>query len=820
MGISVGLRNFTRDLAFGVRMLRRSPGFSLVVVFCLTLGIGANTAVFSWIEGILLRPFPMVPHQEQLLVLGQTVRGEVDVDDISYPDFLDLQKNSKLIDSFIVNKITGTTLSIGDRAEEVSASIVSSNYFDALRVRPFLGRGFDASEDQGRNAHPVTVISYWLWKERFHSDPQIIGKTQLLNAVPHTIIGVAPEGFYGTFVGRFIQLWVPVSMQESFESGGYKLEDRSMRWIEGFALLKPGVTREQAQEELSFIAKRLENDYPATNRGRGIRLFPLWNHPFDHASEQLPVLKIASVVTVLLLLIVCANISNLLLVRAFVRRREMVVRLAIGAGRSRLVRQLMTEGLVLSLVAATGGILVAYMCRNLVSVLFPLNGIVAINLNGTFDVRVLVVSIAVCLFSTLLFSLAPSVQNSRIDLVGALKSESGSVFGGARKSKVQSGLVLVQVALSFVLLVGAVLLVESVRNIRIADPGFSTENLLTTSVNLASANYRLPRAKAFQDALIDRLKAIHGVESASFSDSEPFSYAVFPTATIAVEGYEPGKDEQPRVEYNMVGPEYLRTIGIPLMGGREFTRADNESSPLVAVINQKMVTQYWRGQEPIGRRFQMNGKWVQVVGIARQAKYDALAEPAKPFVYVPLRQNPSADAMLNIRTLMAPVVIESQLVHEIHALDASLAPGEIITMRTQVNRIALASQQFGVTLLGVFGVLAVLLAAVGLYGVMSYAVSQKTRELGMRMALGATTADVLRLVLSRGLALVATGVLVGAGITLLLTRLMATLLYKVSPRDPIAFGSAALVMSFTALLALWLPAHRAAGIDPARAVRE
>jgi macrolide transport system ATP-binding/permease protein len=269
----------------------------------------------------------------------------------------------------------------------------------------------------------------------------------------------------------------------------------------------------------------------------------------------------------------------------------------------------------------------------------------------------------------------------------------------------------------------------------------------------------------------------------------------------------------------MVGPEYLRTIGIPLVGGREFTRGDNASSPLVAVVNQKMVTQYWRGQDPIGRRFQMDGKWLQVVGIARQAKYEALSEAAKPFFYVPLRQNPSVDASLNLRTLIAPAVIESELVHEIHALDANLAAGEIITMRTQVNRIALASQQFGVTLLGIFGVLAVLLAAVGLYGVMSYAVSQKTREL-LRTALGATTADVLRLVLSRGFALVASGVLVGAAITLELTRLIAMLLYEVSPRDPVAFGSALLVMSFTALLALWLPAQRAAGIDPARAVRE
>src|SRR5690349_15881556 len=308
MGGSSVFQNFARDLYFGIRLLRRSPGFSLIVILFLTLGIGANTALSSWIAGILLRPFPTVPHQERLLVLGGTVRGQNYFDDMSYPDFLDLQRNSKLIDSFIVNKITGTTLNIGDRAQPAAGSIVSANYFSALGVRPFLGRGFDPSEDQGRNAHPVAVISYSLWKERFDSDENIIGKTQLLNGVRHTIVGVAPEGFYGTFVGRFIQLWVPVSMQETFESDGYKLEDRGARWIEGFALLKPGVTREQAEDELSGIAKRLEADYPATNRGRGIQLFPLSNHPFDHAAEQLPVLKISSVVTFLLLLIVCANV--------------------------------------------------------------------------------------------------------------------------------------------------------------------------------------------------------------------------------------------------------------------------------------------------------------------------------------------------------------------------------------------------------------------------------------------------------------------------------------------------------------------------------
>lgn len=814
------LNNFGRDLSFGFRMLRRSPGYSLLVILCLTLGIGANAAVFSWIEGILLRPFPRVLHQERLAAMAGTVRGQGDLDSVSYPDWLDLQKNSRLIDAFIADKITGTTLSIGDRAQNVAASIVSSNYFSALGIQPVLGRGFEPSEEQGRNAHPVTVISYWLWKESFHGDENIVGKTQLLNGVPHTIIGVAPAGFFGTFVGHPIQLWVPISMQEVFEPEAYKLEDRSARWIEGFVKLKPGVTRQQAQDELSGLAKRLAADYPATNRGRGVRLFPLWQTPFNAAREQLPVLKVSSAVAFLLLLIVCANVSNLVLVRSFARRRELVVRLAIGAGRSRLLKQLVTEGLVLSLAAAAGGILVAYMGRNLLSVLSPSSEATAINLNGKLDWRVLATSIGVCLISTLLFSLVPAIKNSKLDLADALKSESGSVFGGTRESRLQSGLVLVQVALSFVLLVGATLLIESVRNVRNADPGFATRNVLTTGIDLTSANYDVTRARSFRDSLLDRLRGIGGVESAAFSSDQPFTYASFPSAAIAVEGYEPGKDEQPRAEYNMVGPDYLRTLGVPLVSGREFSRGDNETSPPVAIVNQKMVAQYWHGENPIGKRFRVNGAWMRVVGVAQQVKYDDFGEAPKPFFYCPLRQSTQTAASLTIRTSVDPAALEPQLAREIRALDANLAPGEIITMRTQINRLALASQQIGVVLLGVFGALALLLAAVGLYGVMSYAVSQKTRELGVRMALGADNADVLKLVLSRGFVLVVCGIVIGTVVTLQLARLSTTLMYRVSPHDPLAFAAAALTLCLTALIALWLPAQRASRIDPARAVRE
>jgi len=373
--------DFLRDLRYGLQQVRRSPGFSILAIFCLTLGIGANAAVFSWIEGLLLRPFPGVAHQDRLVVVVGTSRAAGDkgekgfsYDDVSWPDFVDLRRNCKLIDALIGDKITGTTLSIGDRAESVAGSVVSANYFDALGVRPALGRGFEPDEEVGRNAHPVTVISYWVWKERFHSDPQIIGRTQLLNGVRHTIIGVASEGFYGTFVGWPIQFRVPESMQEVFDSGGYKLEDRDARWIEGFARLKPGVSIQEAQEEMSAVARRLEADYPATNRGRGIRLLPLWKAPFNHAGELLPILKIALAAVFLVLVIACANVSNLLLVRSLARRREMTIRLAIGAGRARLVRQLLTEGLILATLSAASGIGVAFWCRNLLVVFFPPSG--------------------------------------------------------------------------------------------------------------------------------------------------------------------------------------------------------------------------------------------------------------------------------------------------------------------------------------------------------------------------------------------------------------------------------------------------------------
>jgi macrolide transport system ATP-binding/permease protein len=812
------LETFLHDLRYGLRQLRRSPGVSALAILCLTLGIGANAAVFSWVEGILFRPYPAVTHQDRMVALAGTAKGETRGTEISWPDVLDLERNCRLLDSVIVSKITSATLSIGERAETTAGSIVSANYFDALGVRPILGRGFEPGEDSGRDAHPVIVISYQLWKTRYKSDPGIIGKIQRLNNVPHTIIGVAPKNFYGTFVGWAMNFWVPASMEDTFEGGAYKLDDRGARWAEAYALLKPGVSREQAQEEISAIASRLEAAYPSTNRGRGMKLWPLWQTPFNNAGTLLPTLEIMVAVVAFVLLIACANIGNLLLVRSFHRRHEMTVRLALGAANVRLLKQLLTEGLMLAAIGAAGGLLLAYGSRHALALLFPARAGRMMYLPGEIDWRVLALSAGVCLLTTLVVGLVPAFETRDIDLAGALKSESTSVVGARRNSWIRSGLVVVQVSLSFLLLVGAGLLMESLQKIRTASPGFSTTRVVETGVSLVPSGYNDLRSKVFQDELIDRLRSLPGVESAAFARVTPLGYGTYSSTPIAVDGYVPPPDEQPSVDYNQVGPDYLTTLGIPLISGREFTRADDENARLVAIVNERMVDRYWRGRNPVGQRLQANGKWLAVVGVAADSKYESMRENPKPFFYVPLRQDFARGPRLNIRTTLPLPSIQAALTREVRTLDPNLALYEMITLKEQVDR-STSPQLVAVTLVAILAGLALLLASIGLYGVMSYVVSQSARELGLRMALGAGPSDLLRLVMRRGLALAAGGTVFGAAAALSLTRLLGNLLYNVSPRDPLAFGSAFGVIAITSIAACLLPAWRAMCTEPARALR-
>ena len=650
-------------------------------------------------------------------------------------------------------------------------------------------------------------------------DPSVIGRTQFLNGVQHTIIGVAPERFHGTFVGYSFSFWVPTSMQETFDTTGYKLEDRGARWIEGYAILKPGVSRQQAQAELNSISQRLETDFPDTDRGHENQLVPLWKTPFNGAGNMTSTLAITMAVVFLVLLIACANVSNLLLARSLLRRHEMAMRLALGAGRGRLVRQLVTEGLLLSLIAAVGGIAVAYWCRNALVLAFPppLPGTV-IDYPGQIDWRVLVVSTGICMASTLLCALVPAIRASDVDLSNALKAEAGGVLGGSSRSRLRSALVLVQVSLSFILLAGTGLLLQSLIKMRNASPGFNT-NTVSSVVDLFSAGYKLDRARIFHTQLLDRVRTLPGVESAALTRVIPFSYNVFSSAPIEVDGYQPPPNEQPTVEYIEVTEDYFTTLGIPIVSGREFMRTDDENVPPLAIINETMAAKYWPEKNPVGQRLKAKDRWLQIVGIAKNSNYHTKTETPIPFFYVPLRQNFRVQNSLLIRTRETPGAMMNALAREVHALDPNLAPLITDRLQDQIDLISY-SQRLAVTLVALFGGMALFLAAIGLYAVVSYTVSQGTRELGLRIALGAGTKDLMRLVMSRGLLLTASGVAIGVVAAIMLTRLMGDMLYKVSPRDPLAFGSALAVIAITSVAACFFPAWRATRIDPTQALRE
>jgi predicted permease len=580
--------------------------------------------------------------------------------------------------------------------------------------------------------------------------------------------------------------------------------------------LKPGVSIERAQAELSAIAARLEQTYPDTNRGRGVKLWPLWQTPFNGATILQPTLVIALVVVTAVLLVACANVGNLLLVRAFARQQELTIRLSIGAGRARIVKQLLTEGLILSMLAGVGGLLVARWLRDALVYLTPPRG-VPLRLAGELDWRVFAASAIVCVGATLLFALVPALLTSNIDLAGALRAESGGVVG-PRRTWVRSTLVLVQVSLSCLLLVCAGLLIRSMLAVRDASPGFAAPRLLTTSVDLFTSGYDPARAKAFQDELIDRVQTIPGVESAVLSRMTPFSYRTYSSSAVTVDGYVPPPDRQLTLEYNEIGSGFLATMGIPLVAGREFTRADDERGLPVAIVDETMARQFWPGQDAVGRRIQLKGQWLQVVGVAAPAKYHNLLEAPLPFFYVPLRQHFTATTALQIRSTASPAALAPALVREIHRLDANVSPSELITMREQINRTT-ASQRVAVTMLVAFGGLALVLAAIGLYGVMASTVAQSRRELALRMALGAEPADLVRVVLTKGLAVTAAGIVIGTVAALQVTRLLGYLLYQVSPRDPVAFASAVLVVAFASILACVVPGWRATRTEPLHALR-
>jgi len=813
------LERLRQDFQFGVRMLIRSPIFSAVAVVCLALGIGAHAAVLSWTEGIVYHPFPGVRNQEQLVAVAGTLKRASALDEMSWPDFMDLARATSAFSAFFVSKITGATLTGGERAERLVGQLVTANYFDAIGVRPILGRGFLPNEDVGRGAHAVTVISYRLWQDHFAGTPRVVGSTINYNGIPHTIIGVTPDGFLGTFVGYAMQFWTPASQQAVFDASGYKLEDRTVRWVEGFARLKPGVSVATGQAQIDAAARRLEAEFPNEDRGRGVRILPLPENPFDNAKVLKPMLRVGSVVAVLVLVIVCANIANLLLVRALARRSELSVRRVVGASRVRLMRQLLTEGFVLALLGTVTGLVLAYLARNALGLFFAPRGGVSLVFAADFNFRVLTATIAIGLGSTLIFALAPALHMTRLDLASAMRAAApGTVSGG--RGHLRAALVIVQVCLSVVLLIGAGLVVTSLGRLLAADPGFATTNVTTTAVSLFAAGYDTARAHRFEDLLLERMRAIGGVSSVALARSLPFSTGPYENGPIMVDGYQPSKDEQPTADYNTVSPDYFRTLAVPLLSGRDFGSADADTSAAVAIVSHALARRYWPNDSPIGRRLQLRGTWMRVVGVVADMKYRSLTESPGMLFYVPLAQRRSTGVNLFLRASAsrAAAGLAPAIVSAIHAIDPNVSPYEILTMREQVNRWT-SAQRIVVTLLVIFSGVALFLAIIGLYGTISYMVSQQARELGLRMALGAKPSQLVGLVLSLGLRMMLIGVFLGVIIALGTTRLLGDLLFRVSPRDPLILIGVSVIMALAGAFACLVPAWRVTRLDPVRALR-
>ena len=811
-----------RDLKYAARMLVKAPGFTAVAVLSLALGIGANTAIFSLINAVLLRPLP-VSDPATLVSVSQTDQrnpGNLPVSDLN---FRDLRAQNTVFTDMGAFAFTQVNYANGNEALPIPAQVVTANYFSLLGAQPALGRGFLPEEET--KASPVAVISHGFWERTLGSDPSIVGRTIALNRTPFTVVGVAPKNFSGTLLGGGPSVWVPRSMHAVVQPGFDWYDQRRGLFLFAFGRLKPGVTLEQARSNLRTIFATLEQTFPVENKGRSTAAVPLLEARLN-PNGQGPniVVQLSSVLMAIVgivLLIACANIANLLLARAGKRRREVAIRLALGAKRIRLVRQLITESILLSICGGLAGLAVAYWSLSaLVAAKLPLPFPVDDSL--TIDPRVLAFTAVLSILTGVLFGIVPALQASKPDVVPVLKNELVPSAAGRRGLRAlvtfRQVLVMLQVAMSLTALVGAGLFLRDLLHAQRIDPGFETNGVLIADINLGREGYTPERAQLFYDQVIEKVAALPGVTSAALADNPPLGGGLL--RSVFPEGADTTTKDRILIQVDNVTPGFLQTIGIPLVRGRDFTRADTETSPKVVIINQTMADQFWKGQDAIGRRFKFFGDqdYSTVVGVAKNAKYNGVQEQPLPFIYLPLKQNFAPAATLHVRAAGDASRLAGPVRAAIRELDPTLTLFNVRTLEDQIQQ-SLQPQKMNVILLTTFGALALLLAAIGLYGVASYAVAQRTREIGVRMALGAQPASVLTLVLGNGMVLVAIGLGVGLVASYLVAGAMSALVVGINPHDPLTFVATPALLAIIALLASYVPARRATRIDPLLALR-
>jgi macrolide transport system ATP-binding/permease protein len=815
------MENLLRDLRYSARMLRKNPGFTAVAVLTLALGIGANTAIFSVVDKLLMRPLP-VTEPQRLVVLGQRQEhGWVDYN-FSYPLFRDYQRENTVFSHLLATAPQTVGLGTGVAAERRFALLVSENYFAALRVQAALGRTFQENGSEATEDRAVVVLSHGVWKRDFGAEPQVVGRTVTVNGRSFSVIGVAPREFNGTTRGISPDLYLPVTAHRLLASNDREednlLTSRTATWLNLMGRLKDGVTFSQGEAAMAALAGRVHDAIPL-NTSTNLLLSPGGQgFVFGLQNTRLP-MKLLMGIAALVLLTACANLANLQLARSTGHARDFAVRLALGASRQRLVRELLTESVLLAL---SGGVLGAIFAVWLVNALARFRPPDAnTEIGNPLDLRVLAFAFGASVFTGILFGLVPALRASRPRLVPELKDGTGAAEARIGCRNLRGALVVLQIAMSLFVLASAGLCVRSLKKLQSIDPGFEPSRVLLMSFDLRLNSYSEPRATEFYGRLVDRVRTLPGVEAASLSANTPVAGGGWRTGVGRIEEYHPAPNEDDHLVANLVDHDYFRTLGLRLITGRHFTSTDSAGGRKTMIVNDVFAHRYWPGQDAIGKRVFRDGDGLpptEVVGVVETTPYGSLADTPEPVMYFPLAGQNEQALTLAVRTGVDPSAMILQLRSVVSALDRVVPVFAVQTLAQKKNG-SLALQRMAATLIGGFGLLALLLAALGIYGVLAHSVSQRTREIGIRMALGAQLADVLNLVIRQGCSLVTIGIAMGLAGAFGATRLLRGFLYEVQPLDPLTFVAVVVILATVALFACWLPARRATKVDPIVALR-